>query len=174
MDCNWNNPGADPARGPTVAVVSRAVASYGFDSQDRALIVSKAQRIANDGFVRVKRDGIETTTGSVATNLRDMHYGKDGRWCAGPVKRDKWADDDVQGGLVYCGRTNCIVIFTVCGNVARIDFSQPVTKPEPEFRFYDGPQPKGWHGPDVIVHHVPEPSTLLLSLLALAVIARRP
>lgn len=170
--CNWNNPGADPARGPTVAVVSRAVQSYGFDTQDRALIVSKAQRLANDGYVRVTRDGIEAPAGSFASNLRDMHYGKQGRWCAGPVKRDKWSDTDQQPGLVYCGRTNCIVVFVVCGNVARIDFSQPATKPEPMFRFYEGPAPREWHGPDVIAH-VPEPSSLLLALMGLAALRRK-
>lgn len=172
MDCNWNSPGADPARGPTVAVVARALSNYGMDSQDKALIVSKVQRIANDGFVRVTRDAVESPTGTLAGNLRDMHYGKQGRWCAGPVKREKWADADVQPGLVYCGARNCIVVFPVCGNVARIDFRVPVTKPDPAFRFYEGPAPQGWHGPDAI-SHVPEPGTLALCLLALAVMARR-
>lgn len=161
MDCNWNNPGADPARGPTAEVVYRAAKNYGFSEADSQLVASKARRLSNDGFVKVWRDTLESPAGTVASNLRDMHYGKAGRYCAGPVTRAKWSDEHHEPGLVYCADTHkCLVMFPTCGNVARLDFMW-LNRPEPQYRFFDGPvEPTQ-------INHVPEPSSLMLSLLAL-------
>jgi hypothetical protein len=145
--CAWNAPGADPYRGPVAESVAAAVQRYDMTTQARAELVQKARLLQPDGIIVIQRDGITSTDG-VATDLKDMHFGKPGRVCKGLVVRDKWRDNQAETALVYCAQGECIAVPTICGNVSRVTWT-PITPPkEPEFRGWQGnPAPAPEFGP---------------------------
>jgi len=191
--CHWNKPGATPYRGPVMQSVSQALARYTDIPADAAAqITSKARLLQPDTLVTITRDGVESPDGT-ATNLRDMHYGKD-RLCAGPVERSAWKDTHAEPAFVYCSGEHCIAVPIVCGNVSRIDYkpmiserAEPLLRPgfepeggylerpipqpiprlgfEPDQRgFTPSPMPRPINPP----YSVPEPSSMALLLAALA------
>jgi len=183
--CTWNNSGADPYRGPVAASVAAAVDRYGMPVQVKAELVRKARMLQPDAVVVITRDGISSADG-VATELRDMHYSR-GRVCAGPVVRDRWTDKQAETALVYCAQGQCIVVPTICGNVARITWSPAAPPKEPEFRAWaDTPgQPQADHLvpvprlelPTPQAHPwraapapIPEPSSLVLVATGIALL----
>lgn len=159
MTCSWDNPGADPYRGPVETTVAAAVARYEFPKPVQAVLVAKVRRLDNDAIVRIPKDGLYSPTGTAA-GLRDMHFGKD-RMCSGPVARTKWTADRTEVALVYCEQGYCIAMPVICGNVSRIDFTRTPRK-EPDVRSW-GPA-----FPPIAPLEVPEPGTLTLAGLALA------
>ncbi len=159
MACNLNNPGADPYRGPVEPTVAAAVARYEFPKPIQAQLVAKVKRLDTDAVVRIGKDGLYSPTGTAA-NLRDMHFGK--RLCSGPVHRPRWKADHTEVALVYCVQGHCIAVPVICGNVSRIDFT-PEVKKEPDIR------PPLQYVPPTPPMEVPEPSSLALVALALAV-----
>lgn len=172
--CNWNAPGVDPYRGPTAASVAAAVQRYKLPPEAQAELVRKARMLQPDAVVTITRDGIYSADGT-ASDLRDMHHGKPGRVCAGPVVRSRWRDDHAETALVYCAGRECIAVPTVCGNVARITWAPTAPPPEPAFRAWrPAPPLPGTRHP--APQPVPEPSTLALVAAALGVLAatRRP
>lgn len=159
MDCTWNSPGADPYRGPVTATVAAAVARYDLPAPVRADLVAKVRNGLADGAVRIHRDRIDAGPWAAASDLRDMHHGRPGRMCPGPVSRAGWAPDHVEPALVYCSANTCIAVPVVCGNVSRVTWA-PLPGREPTLTA-------------PVVHHVPEPGTLALVLAALAAAWRR-
>lgn len=165
VGCSWDHPGANPYRGPIVQSVKAAVARYGLPVETQYLLVEKARTLDVTATVVITREGIESHDG-VATNLRDMHYGK-GRICKGEVLRTRWADQHAETALVYCARGECIAIPTICGNVSRIDFTPAAVL---GVRGERDDLPRFWQGRLPMQHNtVPSPSTVSLVLLALAV-----
>lgn len=161
MDCNWNNPGVDPYRGPVTETVAAAVQRYGMPSHVRADLVAKVRNGLSDGMVEISRTGLHSATGT-ASDLRDMHYGRPGRVCPGPVRRDAWPDDRRERALLYCatGTADCILVPVVCGNVSRVTWVPHA----PGVGAVPSPAaPQG----------VPEPGTLALVLVALRGLFRR-
>jgi hypothetical protein len=156
--CDWSKPGAAPYRGQSVET---ALAAYDMPEHARAEIAGKVKTMLEDGIALITRDKITSPQGSV-WGLRDMHWS--GGMCTGPVSRQGWAADRVEAALIYCSGPHCIAIPVVCGNVSRIEFA-PRQRHEPELR--------NWDGRPVQVRTVPEPGTLLLSLLALGVMGVR-
>ncbi len=162
VGCTWDHPGANPYRGPTVQSVKAAVARYGLPAETQQLLIEKVRRLDLNATVVITRDGIESHDG-VATNLRDMHYGK-GRVCNGEVLRTKWTAQHAETALVYCARGECIAIPTICGNVSRINFTATART-----RVERNDISRFWQGTPRTHNTVPGPSTLSLVLLALAV-----
>ncbi len=154
MDCNWDNPGADPYRGPVTATVAAAVARYDLPPLVRADLVAKVRNGLADGAVWIHRDRIDAGQWATASDLRDMHHGRPGRMCPGPVSRAGWAADHAEPALVYCSGAECLAVPVVCGNVSRITWAPlPGREPAPAVP---------------AVRAVPEPGTLALALLGLA------
>jgi hypothetical protein len=174
MACDWSNPGADPYTGGVAAAVAR----YGFPDAAQQEIVRKWRRIEMDGVVVITKDGAQPLSRRfVASDLRDMHYGRD-KLCVGEVKRDGWPDGHVELASVYCAGQHCIAIPTVCRNVSRIAWA-PAPLPEAPFRVWDGEPPKAmpFPTPDGPTRPIPAPSTLalvLIAALALRKASRRP
>ena len=83
-----------------------------------------------------------------------MHWR--GGLCRGEVQRTGWAAGRVEAALVYCASGHCVAVPTICGNVARVDFT-------PHERAQQGVSFR--HVP---IHPVPEPGTLLLAVAGLA------
>jgi hypothetical protein len=112
----------------------------------------------NDATIYITKDEIFSAFGT-ATNLRDMHFGRN-TLCKGNVTRSNWKDDRVYPALVYCVKSNCVAVPVVCENISKIDYvpftKEPYTKPK-----------------DKVVHTVPVPNTLLLSLFGLAALSRK-
>lgn len=149
IDCNWDNPGADPYRGSSV---SQAIASYGFSEQETKELNWKIKAGMPDAVIYIKKDSIESPFGK-ASNLRDMHFGNN-RKCIGLVHRNKWSDTDEKPALVYCSSRVCLAVPVVCGNISRVDY-EPLQK-----------MPKNYVELSK-VNHIPAPATymLILSLL---------
>lgn len=161
MDCTWNNPGADPLRGPVTTTVAAAVARYDLPAPVRAELVAKVRNGLDDGLIEIRRTGLHSATGT-ARDLRDMQYGTPGRVCPGPVDRSAWPDGHVERALLYCSQGECIVVPVVCQNVSRVTWTPHAA---PGVGVVPGPQP--------VVYHVPEPGSLALVLAGVALAVRR-
>lgn len=157
--CDWSKPGSAPYRGPGDVTAATAVESYRDIPADvRADLAERIRGQREDALALITRDGITSPQGT-ASALRDMHW--KGGMCVGPVVRTAWAADRVEAALVYCSAGHCVVVPTVCGNVARVDFT---------FKEGQRPQQGGGYQP---VHQVPEPSTVVLVALGVAAMWRR-
>lgn len=113
--CSWDAPGRNPYTGPVPAAVE---AYQDIPPAIRAKLRSRMERRAYDELVTIRRDVIEGQDASY-TNLRGMHFGK-GTVCR-QVTRSGWPAEAVERGLVYCEDHHCIVVPTICNNVARVD-----------------------------------------------------
>lgn len=154
--CDWSKPGSAPYRGPGDVTAATAVESYqDIPPAARADLAERIRGQREDAIVLITRDGLASPQGR-ASDLRDMHWKRG--MCAGPVVRSGWAPERVEAALVYCSAGHCVAVPVICGNVARITFV-PRLPTEPGFR--------GWDGKSKPVRTVPEPSTLLLALVAI-------
>lgn len=151
MECDWNNPGVNKYTGSA----ETAIYSYDFPKSVSEELLYKIRRSNLDAVVTITRDDIIGAFGK-PSNLSSMHFGKSR--CTGVVKRDKWDVSRKELATVYCDDSYqyCIAIPKICGNISRIDYT-PFRKSEPPIRFYDPP------------NQVPEPSTMLLVIMALAI-----
>lgn len=148
--CMWNNPGANRYVGDPVHAVMNNFKDL--DYETRYTIAKKMQRHEYDDFVTIRRDSIEGGK-TYHPYITDMMFGKNIQ-CEF-VDRLKWRDSHLERGMIYCHKDNCLIVPTVCGNVARVytkhDDKTPTT-----------PKTKKTH-----VNHVPEPSTGALIMVAL-------
>lgn len=157
--CVWADPGANRFTGDPVA----AVQTYAdIPPQARAELAELVQHRAYSAIVEIRRDSIGA---GAYTHMRGMHWG-DSQQCLGDVDRSAWPADRVERGLVYCVRGHCVIVPTVCGNVARVNKVGAAPQPDP------APVAKRGLvlGSRSTVHQVPEPGTALLVLVALAVL----
>lgn len=154
--CLWADPGANRFTGDPVA----AVMSYGdIPPQARAELAQAVKHRAYSAFVDIRRDSI---AGGRYTDMRAMHWGN-GQQCMGTVDRSAWPADRVERGLVYCVRGHCVIVPTVCGNVARVTKAGVMPQPDPA----PGLLPRSQVA---ALRTVPEPGSALLALVALAVL----
>jgi len=120
--CSWASPGADPYTGPVPAAVE---AYADIPAPVRAKLRQRMAAHAYDEVATITRG--EIIGQREYTDLRAMHFGA-GRVCA-TVDRTAWAAAHVERGLVYCEADHCIIVPTVCRNVARV--TRLPQKPEP-------------------------------------------
>jgi PEP-CTERM motif len=111
--CSWNAPGQDPYTGPVPVAVERYT---DIPPEVRARLRARMERRAYDDVADITRDRVAGRHDY--TDLRGMHFGT-GRICA-TVTRDRWAPSAVERGLVYCEGEHCLIVPTVCRNVARV------------------------------------------------------
>lgn len=122
--CSWDRPGAGAYMGAVPAAVDRYT---DIPADVRARLKRRMERRSYDDVAAITRDAIQ---GSYAyAELRDMHFGA-GRVCR-TVTRDRWAPDATERGLVYCEAGHCIIVPTVCRNVARVTRLKPAEPPPP-------------------------------------------
>lgn len=155
--CDWSRPGAAPYRSASDWTAATAVESYtDIPAAARADLVARVRGQREDALLLIGRDGLHSPQGA-ATGLRDMHW-RDGL-CRGAVSRAGWAPGHVEKALVYCSGPHCVAVPAVCGNVSRVTFEPHAVREA---------QLQQWGGAPGRVHHVPEPSTAALLLLAVA------
>lgn len=169
--CTWADPGANRFTGDPVAAVEAYTDIPPMARRDMAEAVKWKQYTA---VVDITRDSIG---GGKYLALRDMHWGT-GQRCTGDVDRQAWPPGRTERGLVFCRRGHCVIIPTVCGNVARVNMAGVVPQPDP-----DEPALKGARklvdtvrGPGLRVRAVPEPGSISLvgtGLFVAALIAWR-
>ncbi len=153
--CAWSDPGANRFTGDPVA----AVMSYGdIPPKARAELAEAVKVRAYSAFVDIRRDSI---AGGKYTHMRAMHWGN-GQQCMGDVDRSAWAADRVERGLVYCRRGHCVIVPTVCGNVARVNAAGVAPQPDPGALSFSQVR---------AAQSVPEPSALVLVLSGLGLMA---
>lgn len=111
--CSWDNPGANPYRGPVPASVQRYT-DIPKDVRDK--LQTRMEKRQFDEVVTIERDRIHGS--HEYTDLRSMHFGN-GRICE-TVSRTKWKATATERGLVYCEKEHCIIVPTVCNNVSRV------------------------------------------------------
>ena len=158
--CLWADPGANPFTGDPAAAIN----SYAdIPPQARAELVELVQWKAHTAIVEIRRDSIGA---GAYTNMRAMHWG-DGQQCMGAVDRSTWKRDHIELAPVYCVRGHCVIIPRVCGNVARVNRVGSPPQPDPVATKRTTIQ----LGRGPVTHQVPEPGTVLLVLVALAVVA---
>ena len=100
-------------KGDTVAAVDRYA---DIPAPTRARLKQRMAARQYDEVAAIRRDSIEGR--HRYSDLRDMHFGA-GQVCRS-VTRDKWADNAVERGLVYCEDGHCLIVPTVCRNVSRV------------------------------------------------------
>jgi len=162
-DCTWNSPGVDPYRG----TVAAAVARYNLPEPVRAVLVEKARTIKFDSILTITRDGARTNFGD-AYAMRDMHYGP-GRVCAGNVDRSRWSADHIERAFVYCSGGYCIAVPFICRNVTLL---APIA-PQSGHAYGWPDTDKGGPAEDKAIRTVPEPGSLGLAAIALAILIWR-
>ena len=156
--CKWTAPGANPYKG----TLAQALDRYNFTAQEKADIIWRHKKLNFDTFVLIRKDYVYAPFGGDAWDLRDMHFGRG--YCPGEVDRSGWSEHHEELALVYCAGTTCVAIPRVCGNVSQIQW-RPYQKPEVEIRpEWEGRVPSPFRD-------IPEPGTLVLVLIALALVA---
>lgn len=154
--CDWSRPGAAPYRGPLQQTIPAAVHAYtDIPEPARLDLIARIRAGLHDGLIEIGRERITAASGT-AGRLRDMHW-RDGL-CRGEVSRLGWAAGHVERALVYCAGVQCIAVPVVCGNVARVDYA-PAERQAPVVA-----------EPGTAPHRVPEPGTLALAAVALALL----
>jgi hypothetical protein len=119
--CSWDRPNQNPYMGELPAAIDR-YSDIAPDVREKLKARVAAQQY--DDMVEIRRDAIVGKHG-YQPQIRDMHFGKDGRVCR-TVKRNKWKGTTTERGLVYCESGQCVLVPTVCRNVSRV-----TRKPDP-------------------------------------------
>lgn len=112
--CSWANPGANPYQGQPVD----AVAHYPqIPAKAKAEIAEKMRSLKYDDITVITRDEISGKHDKYS-DLRLMHFGKN-QVCV-EVDRSSWKTEHKEVGLVYCSGDTCLIVPTVCRNVAMV------------------------------------------------------
>ena len=112
--CSWDEPGHRPFMGDVVAAVDH----YGdIPVGIRDKLKKRMAARQYDEVATIERDSIKGKF-SYAPDIREMHFAN-GQMCR-EVSRKKWLPQATERGLVYCESGHCIIVPTVCRNVARI------------------------------------------------------
>jgi hypothetical protein len=115
--CAWAHPGASRFTGTDAAVNDYK----DIPAPVRAALRGRMQRHAYDDVATITRDRI---FGSAEYgNLRAMHFGSRGRVCQTVTR--PWKPEHQEQGLVYCEGEHCIIVPSVCGNIARVSRRTP-------------------------------------------------
>lgn len=112
--CSWDRPGRNAFVGDVVAAVDRYT---DIPAPVRAALKRRMAARQYDEIATIERTAI-TGQFKYAPEIRDMHFGQ-GQVC-NVVTRTKWAAGMQERGLVYCESEHCIIVPTVCRNVARV------------------------------------------------------
>lgn len=124
--CSWERPGVRRYTGDLVSSVDH------YTDIPAATRAKLKQRLANpaayDDHVLITRDAIEGS-GPYDAEIKGMHFG-DNQVC-GSVTRQSWAATDTQRGLVYCEDGHCLLVPSVCGNLALVARQGPAGPSRP-------------------------------------------
>lgn len=112
--CSWDRPGHRAFMGDVVAAVDHYT---DIPADVRARLKQRMAARRYDDIATIARDSIAGRA-QYEPELRDMHFAEGGI-CA-TVTRQRWPLDARERGLVYCESGHCIIVPTVCRNVARI------------------------------------------------------
>jgi hypothetical protein len=155
----------NPYRGDPASALS----DYALPDATRAkLRAMMATRQFTDVAV-ITRDNIAGRDSYV--DLRGMHSGH-GQFCRGPVDRSAWRARHEERGLVYCADDACVIVPTVCNNVALVTRRQdeagdpidiePAGGPAPAVPEPPGLEPGGPAPPGIAPADLPPPAMLPL------------
>ena len=125
--CSWAHPGANPYRGDPV----RALADFDLSDSTRQQLRAMMAAHRYTDVATISRDDIVGK--NAYADLRDMHSGH-GQVCHGEVDRSAWRARHRERGLVYCAGDACVIVPTVCNNVALVS-----RKPDQVASLDDGP-----------------------------------
>jgi hypothetical protein len=124
--CDWNSPGAGRYTGTTEAAVH---AYADIPVAVRGVLIKRMNSKDYDDHVTITRDAVQGKNG-YDPDLREMHFGASGKVCS-TVSRAAWPVAAVERGLVYCVDGHCLIVPSVCGNVARVSRRPSELRPEP-------------------------------------------
>ena len=113
--CSWNKPGSNRYRGDLITALN----DYHLDPLVQEELADKLRHHQYDDDATITRQGIAGDHGSYA-NLRDMHFGAHSV-CHGGVNQTAWTSQQVERGLVYCVGSTCVIVPTICNNLALVD-----------------------------------------------------
>jgi PEP-CTERM motif len=112
--CAWDRPGHTPFMGNVVTAVDRYT---DIPQPIREALKRRMAARQYDEIASIERDAIKGRF-KYAPDIREMHFAN-GQVCT-TVTRNSWTSAMVERGLVYCESGHCIIVPTVCRNVARI------------------------------------------------------
>lgn len=119
-DCAWAQPGANRFTGDVPAAVER----YSDIPADvRKRLRERMAEHDYDDVATISADDIQGRNAGYS-DLREMHFGA--KQVCRRVSRP-WKSGAVERGLVYCEGENCLIVPTVCSNVARVTRRMPET-----------------------------------------------
>jgi len=113
-NCSWDHPGRNPYTGTTAAAIDRYT---DIPPDVRTALKQRMAAGQPDDQVNITRDSINGKQ-NYDPAIRDMHFGR-ASVCA-TVTRDKWSQNRVEPGAVYCVGQQCILVPRICGNVSRV------------------------------------------------------
>jgi hypothetical protein len=114
--CSWTNPGHDRFTGTDAAVED----FHDIPAPVRAVLRDRMRRHDFDDIATITNDRIKGA--AEYGELRDMHFGAN-KMCK-TVER-KWKPDHKEVGIVYCEADHCLIVPTVCGNIAMVTRRRP-------------------------------------------------
>ena len=117
QQCDWSNPGSNPYTGTIADAVDRYV---DIPPGIRATLKRRMAARQYDELVTITRDEIISGL-EIEAKLYDMHWGES-TVCKGAVNRAAWSPRRIERALVYCESTYCLVVPTICRNVARVRY----------------------------------------------------
>lgn len=112
--CSWDKPGFNPYTGS----VENAIHNYkDIPPGIQTRLIAKIKSGDFDDTVSIKRDSIEGNF-SYDPEIKGMHFGKN-RTCSSVTRRG-WSETHFEPSKIYCERSYCIAIPSVCNNVSRV------------------------------------------------------
>lgn len=115
--CSWSNPGHDRFMGTDAAVED----FRDIPAPVRARLRERMRKHDFDDIATISADNIKGA--AEYGDLRNMHFGQN-KMC-GTVER-KWKPDHKEMGIVYCEAEHCVIVPTVCGNIAMVTRRTPL------------------------------------------------
>ncbi len=113
-NCSWNNPGVNPYKGTP----SNAIDYYlDIPKESREILKSRIAAYEPDEIVDITKHGIFGNHG-YGSDIEEMHFSTNSV-CTN-ISRDRWPENMIQKGAVYCEGKHCILVPYICGNFSRI------------------------------------------------------
>jgi len=114
--CVWNDRGTHRVTVPVSTLVDHYI---DIPKATRDKLKQRIDRFQYDEMATIGKQGVGSDLWRYS-GMTYMHFGTGKRVC-GQVKTDHWVDGDIERGMVFCQDGHCLIVPTVCSNLARVE-----------------------------------------------------